>query len=136
MKRRDGSGPLRFRTILEQTLLDPSLKNCFDALVRLNLAPSVYDAPQAPKLIVPITMLEKTVKVMGTSEGGVGSGVRVGVGDRITLRAEGLVTNWRGAGTQRDSRVPDGDSTRKADSSYIVEKLSYSISHLQNWPTG
>jgi hypothetical protein len=37
---------LRFRTVLEQTLLDPSLRHCFDALVRLNLAPSVYDAPK------------------------------------------------------------------------------------------
>lgn len=41
---------LRFRTVLEQTLLDQSLRKCFEALIRLHLASSVYDAPMPPKV--------------------------------------------------------------------------------------
>jgi hypothetical protein len=40
---------LRFRSILEQVLLDLRLPGCFDALVRLNLAPGIYVLPTAPK---------------------------------------------------------------------------------------
>lgn len=43
---------LRFRTLLERSLLDEKLLDCFDALIRLSLGPDAYDdkpepAPQA-----------------------------------------------------------------------------------------
>lgn len=40
---------LRFRSILEQVLLDERLLGCFDALARLDLAPGIYTVPAAPK---------------------------------------------------------------------------------------
>lgn len=86
---------LRFRTVLEQTLLDPSLKSCFDALIRLNLAPSVYEAPQLP-VPVPsappkLAFAQKTLKVEGLEPNGVASDVKVRTDDTITITSSGVL---------------------------------------------
>lgn len=115
---------LRFRTVLEQTLLDPSLRNCFEALIRLHLAPSVYGAPLKPVVEVPKITKEKTetVRVLGTAESGVGSDVSVKAGDMITIRASGEVVNWRGIVDQHDARGPEG-IPEIADTRFIAPGL-------------
>ncbi len=131
---------LRFRTVLEQTLLDPSLKNCFEALVRLNIIPEVYDAPPKRPVTPPVVTKKKRVEVKGILESGIGSGVIVKKGDAFSINASGRVVNFRGAGDQHDSRGPDG-IPHAADSEHIapglrVVSLIFKIGQDGPWQQG
>lgn len=105
---------LRFRTVLEQALLDSSLKPCFEALVRLHLAPSVYDAVQpseasgttVPKPVpnfkgkMPLTLLEGRGKELKVEN--------LKIGDTITIKAEGLIAMSGGNGPGSRGVGPNG----------------------------
>lgn len=105
---------LRFRTVLEQTLLDPLLINCFDALIRLNLAPSVYDAPkpvssaetagEAAETTDYRELLITTVEGMSKR-----SNVKVRINDKIKITASGLLAMSFGTGHGSGGVPPDGD---------------------------
>ncbi len=91
---------LRFRTVLEATLLDPTLVDCFEALVRLNVAPKeIYDARKPATHVAgdaggtnPETKeVEKAVEVKGDKEPGVDTGIKILKGDNFTMNASGLL---------------------------------------------
>lgn len=107
---------LRFRTVLEETLIDPSLKGCFEALIRLHAAPaSVYDAPEPvtpkkPDVTPPVvTLLEKSVEVTTAKGKGLNSGVFVKVGDKVKMVASGLLAVSGGNGYGSGGFRPGGD---------------------------
>ena len=107
---------LRFRTILEQTLLDSSLIRCFDALIRLKVAPpSVYDAPPPTKPVSPtppmITELEKALEINGSKGRGLESGIVVRKGDNIKMAASGLLAVSGGTGHGSGGVGVGGDGT-------------------------
>ena len=113
---------LRFRTLLEQALLDPSLGSCFESLVRLYLVPEVYDAPPVKVVALPAVIKKKTVEVKGVLESGIGSGVVVTADDTISMNASGLMTFSRAGDVIHSSSSPDGVST-PADNSFIAPGL-------------
>ncbi len=90
---------LRFRTQLEQALLDERLMPCFDALIRLRLAPGIYDKPvDAPAdtggpTPPPVRKVPKTklIALDGTLEDGIGSGIIVNSGDAFSFNATGAI---------------------------------------------
>jgi len=139
---------LRFRTVLEQTLLDPSLRNCFEALIRLNLAPTVYDAPQVTKTVVAvppkITEIEKAVEVKGSKGKGVGSGVIVRKDDKIKMIASGLLAVSGGSGYGSGGFGPEGDGrTAPQGGNYpfiapglLSFSLIYKIGLTDSWRQG
>jgi hypothetical protein len=126
---------LQFRTVLEQTLLDSSLRDCFDALVRLNLVSSVYDTPKLPKPDVPastttsIKLEEKEVRVLGFYEEGVNSGLSVLKGDKILISARGsLPVSQTGGGYGSGGYGPDGDGKLATGFPFIAPGLvSFSL---------
>ncbi len=108
---------LRFRTVLEQALLDSSLSNCFEALIRLHKAPAtVYDVPVPPKpsgpgsnTTVEPVLLEASVNVLASKGKGMKSGVDVRKGDKIKMVASGLLAVSGGNGYGSGGFPPEGD---------------------------
>lgn len=106
---------LRFRSILEQIILEPSLKGCFDALVRINLANS--------------GTTQKVVFVVGTQGEGVRTGILIQSGNRIIIDATGRITYARGGalGVGALSAGPEGNKA-KASSTFLAPGLDeYSL---------
>jgi hypothetical protein len=139
---------LRFRTVLEQTLLDPSLEKCFEALIRLNLSPSVYDIPKpsvetgkAPPEIVEV---EEAVTVAGDKEPGVNSSIKVLKGDKFTMNAGGLLAVDSGTSHGSGGFGPGGDGqTAQAGGNYpfiapglLAWSLIYKIGLTDKWRQG
>ena len=125
---------LRFRTVLEQTLLDPSLAKCFEALIRLHYAPSVYETPQ----------LEKTSETTPTSEvegetslrGSEGKGKDITIKgikkeDKITFSAEGLLAMSGGNGPYSLGIDPNGDANVRTTGGHYPflenDRVAYSL---------
>jgi hypothetical protein len=113
---------LRFRAILERILLDPALKGCFDALVRLNVVPEVYKAPPKPIVTPPTITKRTTVEVKGVAESGVGSGITVKSGEAISANASGFITFYRSGDTIHSTSLPDGVPDL-ADGTFIAPGL-------------
>lgn len=138
----DWHAALRFRTVLEQVLLDRSLVRCFEALVRRNVVPKVYDEPEKPSVPVtptPAKMVQKEVKVTGTSEAGVRSEVVVRTGDKITMSASGLLAF--GGDTNTGARGPEGNVGFTAGRDFLAEglvqaSLLYKIGMNSPWRQG
>jgi hypothetical protein len=92
----DWQTALRFRSILETVLLDSSLANCFDALVRLNQCPSIYDQPTPTSNTPPATGGAGAPQTTKAWSGGVGNsqvdtGVAIQAGDTVQIVADGQV---------------------------------------------
>jgi hypothetical protein len=147
---------LRFRTVLEQTLLDPSLGDCFEALIRLNLASSVYDAPKPD---VPATtttntnpkMKDTSVKVTGKEGKGIEvPDVIVRKGDVIKVGATGWLAMSGSGGVGSGGVEPIGDSRWNTNQYYglasqplwflakglIAYSLIYKIGTTGSWQQG
>jgi hypothetical protein len=139
---------LRFRTVLEQTLLDPSLKKCFEALIRLNLSPSVYEIPK--QSVGPgttgseITEVEEAVTVTGDKEPGVKSGIKVRKDDNFTMNAAGLLIVDSGGQHGQGGFGPGGDSTTAPSGGnypfiapgLLAWSLIYKIGLIDEWHQG
>ena len=139
---------LRFRTVLEQTLLDRSLSKCFEALIRLNLSPSVYEIPKpsvgtgTPKLA--IVEVEEAVTVAGDKEPGVSSGIKVVNGDKFTMNAGGLLAVDSGTTHGSGGFGPGGDGQTAATGGnfpfiapgLLTWSLIYKIGLTDKWRQG
>lgn len=140
---------LRFRAVLEQTLLDPSLKKCFEALIRLNLASSVYDIIPKPSGTSgngkpEIVEVEESVTVAGDKEPGVRSGIKVLKGDNFTMNASGLLAVDSGTSHGSGGFGPGGDGqTAPTGGNFpfiapglIAWSLIYKIGLADKWRQG
>ena len=138
---------LRFRTILEQTLIDRSLSGCFEALVRLNLVPSIYDAPNLEKPLD--TTQTPDIEEEMTLRGSEGEGKDVVFknlqkGDLITIEASGLIAMSGGNGPGNLGVGPDGDPLVKTtggnypflDNVLVAYSLIYKIGTTGKWIQG
>jgi GH25 family lysozyme M1 (1,4-beta-N-acetylmuramidase) len=107
---------LRFRTVLEPTLIDPSLKRCFDALIRLHVAPaSLYDVPTGTATLAigpgspEVITLEKQFEVTTDKGKGLKTGVFVELDDPIKMVTSGLLAVSGGNGYGSGGFPPEGD---------------------------
>jgi hypothetical protein len=147
----DWKNALRFRTVLEQALLDPSLGKCFEAVLRLKLSPSAYDAPE-PKgqsstgAAPPIAEVENKMTLKGSE----GKGKELQIkslkkGDNIKISASGLLAMAGGNGRGSAGVSPNGTGqlgTRGnfpylADPDVLQEfSLIYKIGYTDSWHQG
>jgi hypothetical protein len=143
---------LRFRTVLEQALLDPLLKPCFEALVRLHLAPSVYDAAKPPEPsgttvnTKPVPDFEDQMTLMGSE--GTGKPLKIPnlkIGDTIKITAEGRIAMSGGNGPGSAGVGPGGFSEPGAGGNFqylaeplVLRKFSliYKIGYTGSWQQG
>ena len=142
----DWQRALRFRTVLEQTLLDPSLGDCFEALIRLNLVPTIYDVPQNTNDVPQdttkpeITILKKSVKVYGSKGMGMKSGVIVKKDDKCKMQASGLLSMSSGGGIGSSGYGPAGNPAKEIATfddfllkGAIGYSLLYKIDEIDTW---
>ena len=136
----DWQRALRFRTVLEQALLDPSLGDCFEALIRLHLAPTIYDVPQnttKPEVAKPKTT---SVKVYGSKGRDTLSGAVVKKDDEFKMQASGLLSMSSGAGIGSSGYPPEGNPTKEIATlndfllkGAIGYSLLYKIDEIDSW---
>lgn len=141
---------LRFRTVLEQTLLDPSLGKCFEALIRLHLASSVYDAPisqtsDAPTKKTPISEIEDRMTLKASE----GKGKELKIknlkkGDTIKITASGLLAMSGSGGPGSAGVTPNGfNQVGRGNFPYLAEpkdlrhfSLIYKTGYTAQWQQG
>lgn len=146
----DDALALRFRTVLEQTLLDPSLIECFEALIRLQVS-TVYDVPMLPtgddtKDVKPIPRLKEKITLTGRE--GAGKDVEIKnlkKGDQIKIEASGKIAMSGGNGKGSAGVDPDGwaEAGTGGNYPYLAEpevrrifSLIYKIAGVDEWQQG
>ncbi|MDE2117577.1 MAG: hypothetical protein KGJ19_03165 [Betaproteobacteria bacterium] len=131
----DDTLAIRFRTILEQTLLDPSLRTGFDAMFRLKYGGTIYEkkAPAGE----PAVTRTNTVQVPGKSADGVDSGVTVKKGDTITMSTTDEQIDFGGlAGKNTSSGKPDVASDSFLAPGLKPYSLVYKVGEEGIWQQG
>ena len=137
---------LRFRTQLEQALLDERLMSCFDAIIRLRIASEIYEKPSetAPDPGVPkppaVKKVPKTkmITVDGKLESGIGSGVIVNSGDAFSFNASGAIkfSNWAHEGAVGPSGDTNAAGAGAVAPTLRSRSLIYKIGPAGSWVQG
>ena len=126
---------IRFRTLVERSLLDPALASCYDALIRLlPVNAAIYEVPDLPAVVASSgppqpTMADKQIKVSGTSEKGVESRVTVQKNDKVRVSAQGRVPVSQTSGGYGSAGFgPEGDGPTDNRFNFLAQDLdAYSL---------